>query len=374
MRQNNSFIWVFLLIIALGIFFHYQQPQYSRHNSNASPREVVERTSPLLSDEQQNIDIFQKTANSVVYITSTVLTSDFFYQYEVPQGSGSGFVWDEEGRIVTNFHVISKAHSLKVTLYDGSAYDAQLVGAAPEYDLAVIQVNAPKKKLSPILVGESGSLLVGQKVLAIGNPFGLDYTLTTGIVSALGREINGQSGHVIRDAIQTDAAINPGNSGGPLIDSSGRLIGVNTAIISPSGSYAGIGFAVPVDTVNRVVPQLIRHGKVIRPGLGVQCLSDQETARILKAYGMNVEGVFIRSVNPKSSADKAGLRGFSRDHTGAILPGDILQKIGGKPIRSLEDLHYVLDQYKVGDQVEVDFLRNFKPEKIQLTLQGISRD
>ncbi len=242
---------------------------------------------------------------SVVYLTSLALKRDIFSLnlFEIPHGAGSGFVWDQDGHIITNFHVIQEASGARVTLADHSVWDAQLVGTAPDQDLAVLYINAPKHQLKPIAIGTSGDLQVGQKVFAIGNPFGLDQTLTTGIISALGREINAVTGRTISGVIQTDAAINPGNSGGPLLDSAGRLIGVNTAIYSPSGVSTGIGFAVPVDTVNRVVPQLIRHGRIIRPGLGVR-IADDATAR---RFGL--QGVLIIQVEKGSAAETAGLRG-----------------------------------------------------------------
>ena len=194
---------------------------------------------------------------------------------EIPQGTGSGFVWDQDGHIVTNFHVVQEGDRANVTLNDGSTYPATIVGTTPDKDIAVLKIDAPPQKLLPLPIGQSSNLKVGQKVLAIGNPFGLDQTLTTGVISGLGREIKSVSGRPIHDVIQTDASINPGNSGGPLLDSSGRLIGINTAIYSPSGANAGIGFAVPVDTVNQIVPQLMKFGKITRPGLGISILADQ---------------------------------------------------------------------------------------------------
>ncbi|HEY4492827.1 MAG TPA: trypsin-like peptidase domain-containing protein, partial [Acidobacteriota bacterium] len=280
-----------------------------------SPRvgAVAEET-PLLPEERNTIDVFENAAKSVVFITSKALQYDFFSMnvFETPQGAGSGFLWDEEGHVVTNFHVIAGANALTVTLSDHSSYEAAVVGGEPNKDLAVLRIKAPSGKLIPVRIGTSDKLLVGQKVLAIGNPFGLDQTLTVGIVSALGRQIQSVTDRKIQDVIQTDAAINPGNSGGPLLDSNGSLIGVNTAIVSPSGAYAGIGFAVPVNTVKRVVPQLIRFGKVIRPGLGVGIVSDSVAQRL------GIEGVIIGQVRPGSSAAEAGLRGIQRSWGGEI--------------------------------------------------------
>jgi S1-C subfamily serine protease len=283
-----------LLVLAavIGWLLH-QTFQPALHDPEAVSRPVTAR-GDLAGDEQNTIDIFRSAAPSVVYITSIAVRRNLFSLnvYEIPQGTGSGFIWDRQGRIVTNFHVISDASRLEVTLADRSTWKAALVGAAPDRDLAVLQITAPASKLQPIAVGESTNLLVGQKVFAIGNPFGLDQTLTTGVVSALGREITAVTGRTIHDVIQTDAAINPGNSGGPLLDSAGRLIGVNTAIYSPSGASSGIGFAVPVGEVNRVVPQIISKGKVLRPGLGVT-LANRSLTRDL-----GLEGVLVLKVLP----------------------------------------------------------------------------
>ncbi len=229
----------------------------------------------------------------------------------MPEGTGSGFIWDEGGHIVTNYHVIKGADGAHVTLADHTTYRASLVGAAPDKDLAVLHIDAPKDKLVPIRIGNSTDLQVGQMAYAIGNPFGLDLTLTTGVISALGREIQSVTKRTIKNVIQTDAAINPGNSGGPLLDSAGRLIGVNTAIYSPSGSSAGIGFAIPVDEVNRVVPQLIKNGKVERPGLGVQVAHDQ----LARELGVQKGAVIVRAFR-NSPAAKAGLRPTRRDSSG----------------------------------------------------------
>ena len=278
-----------LLIVAAVVgWLLFQTFRPTLHDPRAVSR-PVEARGDLASDERNTIDIFRNAAPSVVYITSIALRRNLFSLnvQEIPQGTGSGFIWDSQGRIVTNYHVISDANRLEVTLADHSSWKAVLVGAAPDRDLAVLQISAPADTLRPIAVGESKNLLVGQKVFAIGNPFGLDQTLTTGVVSALGREITAATGRTIHDVIQTDAAINPGNSGGPLLDSAGRLIGVNTAIFSPSGASSGIGFAVPVGEVNRVVPQIIAKGKLIRPGLGITLANRRLTEEL------GLEGVLI---------------------------------------------------------------------------------
>ncbi|MGL4555045.1 MAG: S1C family serine protease, partial [Gemmataceae bacterium] len=267
------------LLLAAGVAaWRYARPGGDAGRAEtAEPRAVTPRAG-LTELERTNIQVYKDARPAVVHITSLDLRSGGLRMnaQEVPKGTGSGFIWDDAGHVVTNFHVIQAAQGARVTLADGTTYRARLVGSAPDKDLAVLKIDAPAEALRPIPVGTSDDLQVGQLVYAIGNPFGLDQTLTTGVISALGREINSTvEGRSIQGVIQTDAAINPGNSGGPLLDSSGRLIGVNTAIYSPSGSSAGIGFAIPVDEVNRAVPQLIRSGKVTRPSLGVQVAADQ---------------------------------------------------------------------------------------------------
>jgi S1-C subfamily serine protease len=340
--------------------------QAHEHNPNAIPRTIAPR-GDLAADEQTTIELFRNASPSVAYITTLAYQRDAFNLnlFEIPQGTGSGFVWDQEGHIITNFHVIQEASGAKVTLADNSDWDAQLVGVAPDQDLAVLSIKAPAERLHPIPVGTSANLQVGQKVFAIGNPFGLDQTLTTGIISALGREIQARTGRDITGVIQTDAAINPGNSGGPLLDSASRLIGVNTAIFSPSGSSAGIGFAVPVDTVNRVVPQLLRHGRVIRPGLGVRIADDATAARL------GILGVLIFDVT-EGSAAAAGLRGTRRDNQGRLILGDVIVAIDDTAVTSMNDLMTVLDTYKVGDQVTVAVQRDGERLTVPMTLEAVS--
>jgi S1-C subfamily serine protease len=333
---------------------------------SAAPRAVAPR-GPLPADEKATVELFQRLSPSVVHITTQALRRDLFSLdlMQVPAGSGSGFVWDERGHVVTNYHVIQNADSAQVVLADGSSYDARSVGVAPEKDLAVLKIDAPRAPLKPIPVGSSHDLLVGQKVLAIGNPFGLDQSLTTGIVSALGREIESPARIAIRGVIQTDAAINPGNSGGPLLDSAGRLVGVTTAIYSPSGASAGIGFAIPVDTVNRVVPQLIAHGRMMRPVLGVQTAADRVAERL------KLEGVLVVKVSPGSGAEKAGLRSTEVGRRGTIERlGDVIVAIDGKPIKSQDDLLLTLENYKPGDTVNVTLRREGKTIKADVRLQG----
>ena len=332
------------------------------------PRPVAPAPAELGPDERATISVFERATKSVVFIANTAIQRDFWSldTMEVPQGSGSGFIWSKQGHIVTNFHVIYGASSIKVTLADRSEHQAKLVGADPDHDLAVLQIQASDAVLEPLAIGTSHDLRVGQKVLAIGNPFGLDHTLTTGVVSALGRTIKSMSQRTIEGVIQTDAAINPGNSGGPLLDGAGRLIGVNTQIISPSGAYAGIGFAVPVDTVNRIVPELIKHGKLIRPGFGVSLVPDA----IARRWGIN--GVIIGKVGRGSGAERAGLRGVRETVAGRIDLGDVIVGVEGKPVETMDDLMSVMEKYKVGDRVKVDVLRNNKRITVDVTLQAVN--
>jgi len=308
----------------------------------------------LAADEQATIELFRASSPSVVYITSLAVRRDLFRLnvMEIPQGAGSGFLWDEAGHVITNYHVIQRADAAQVTLADRSVWDATLVGAAPEKDLAVLRIEAPRGQLRPLPVGSSADLSVGQKVFAIGNPFGLDQTLTTGVISALGREIDSVGGVPIRDVIQTDAAINPGNSGGPLLDSAGRLVGVNTAIFSPSGAYAGIGFAIPVDTVRWVVPDLLAHGRVRRPALGVQ-LAAAEMVR-----GWRLEGALVVDVVAGSGAERAGLRPTRRDARGRLLLGDLIVAVDGETIASSADLLLALERRRPGETVTVTVERD----------------
>lgn len=314
------------------------------------------------TDELHTIQLFDAVSPSVCFITTSALRREWFSRdvTEIPSGSGSGFVWDEEGHIITNYHVIKGASKATVTLADGSSYLAELVGKAPEKDLAVLKIDAPRNLLKRIPIGTSDNLRVGQSVYAIGNPFGLDQTLTTGVVSALDREINSVAGVPIRGVIQSDAAINPGNSGGPLMDSKGKLIGVNTAIYSPSGASAGIGFSIPVDIVRLVIPDLIKYGQVVRPTLGI------ELTRPLR----NVEGVTIYSVEPGSSASRAGLTGLSRDRAGTLILGDIITAINGRPVKNANDLYLELERYEPGEEVEVTYLRETKSYKVKVVLDS----
>ena len=327
----------------------------------------IDLSAELMPDERRDIEVFRRAAPSVVYINSIAVRQNplSFDVMKIPQGAGSGFVWDRNGHIVTNFHVAEAGQELSVVLADRSEWPARIVGVAPDKDLAVLKIDAPADKLPPLPVGGSSDLLVGQRVYAVGNPFGLDNTLTVGVVSALGRELQSPSGRTIRDVIQTDAAINPGNSGGPLIDSRGRLIGVNTAIYSPSGANAGIGFSVPVDTVKRLVPQLIATGRAVQPGIGVSILSDDLARR------SEVEGVVIRSVQPRGPAARAGLEGLRRTQRGWAL-GDLIVAVNGKRVRTIDEMAQVFEDAGVGGVVTLTVARDGKERTVELELIDLS--
>ncbi len=303
----------------------------------------------ISAEERRDIEVFRRGSASVVFITNYTRQIDFFSfdAVDTPSGTGSGFVWDREGHIVTNFHVIEDGTKFSVTLGDAE-YEAVVVGAAPDKDLAVLKVDAPGGRLVPLVVGRSSDLCVGQRVLAVGNPFGFDHTLTTGVVSGLGRELRSPSGRRIRDVIQTDAAINPGNSGGPLLDSSGRLIGINSAIYSPSGASAGISFAVPIDTVSRLVPQLIRYGRIKQPGIAGATLVSDAIAR-----SNGIEGVPIYQVEEGSPSDQAGLAGITVTRSRRPRLGDVIVAVDGKKIRSQQDLYDAFEASGVGATVRL---------------------
>ncbi len=328
---------------------------------------VPPRPRPELADEEQaTISLFERASPATVYITSLATQQDFFSldTSEIPRGSGSGFIWDLQGHVVTNYHVIASADAARVTLADHSNWDAKLVGGAPEKDIAVLKIDAPARRLVALPIGSSSGLRVGQSVFAIGNPFGLDQTLTTGVVSALGREIQSLAGNPIQDMIQTDAAINPGNSGGPLLDSAGRLIGVNTAIFSPSGASSGIGFAIPADTVSAVVRDLVAYGRIRRPTLGIQLAPETVAQRL------GLEGVVIYQVERGTGAARAGLRGMRRDAFGRWALGDVILSIDGQPVGSGGDLLVALENKKPGDTVRVGILRGDRRSEVDVRLGG----
>jgi len=318
----------------------------------------------LTPDEKNNIDIFSKTNKSVVYVTNTQLQRDRFSLniYEIPAGAGTGIVWDKSGHIVTNFHVIKNAKKIKITLWDHSSWEAKIVGVAENKDLAVLKIGAPSKLIFPIQPGDSSKLEVGRKVLAIGNPFGLDTTLTVGVVSALDREIEIDR-KKIAGLIQTDAAINPGNSGGPLLNSKGYLVGINTVIIGPGGGSAGVGFAIPVNEVKKIVPQLINFGQIMRPIMGIHVLHDSVARRY------RIKGAIVLEVLPGSAAEKAGMIGISRDRRDNIFLGDIIVKIDKHTINSQDELLSTLEYYKPGNRIVVETIRGNSKKKLNLTLQ-----
>ena len=351
-----NWLIIILLILVTGLLWR------ERGGKAAVPRQVpVVARGDLAEDEKSTIALFKQAAPSVVHITNLAVRRDLNMDiFGIPQGTGTGFIWDKNGYVVTNYHVIETAGAAKVMLADRSEWDAALVGVAKDKDVAVLKIEAPQDKLSAIMVGESANLEVGQKVFAIGNPFGLDQTLTTGVVSGLGREILSVTKRPIQGVIQTDAAINPGNSGGPLLDSAGRLIGINTAI--PAEVSAGIGFAVPVDTVQIIVPQIIKHGKVERIGLGITSWDDQRMAQ----WGLR--GVLVREVIEGGPAAKVGIRPtrITNDET---IPGDLILAVNGKAVNNTRDLYRILDQFKAGDVVTLTIHRDESEMKVAVPLE-----
>jgi S1-C subfamily serine protease len=362
-------VWLMIVLLAVvSLLFLNEARSWLAdvHYQGAQPRLVAVR-GELASDEQSTIALFKAVAPSVVYITSVSFQKDCFYcrALEVQQGTGSGFIWDANGYVVTNYHVIADTESVQVALADQSAWKARLVGSDPDLDIAVLKIDAPRHLLPPIPIGTSSDLQVGQKVFAIGNPFGFDQTLTSGIISGLGREITGATNRPIRGVIQTDAAINPGNSGGPLLDSAGRVIGINAAILSPSGAYAGIGFATPVDALNRIVPRIIRGEQIQKPRLGIIMAEDYLVRRL------GLEGALILTVTPNGAADKAGLLPTRRDEKGGLVLGDRIIAIDGEPVRSTNDLFRIIDSHKIGDTVRVTVMREDRKIEAQVKLQSL---
>ncbi|MEZ4399439.1 MAG: trypsin-like peptidase domain-containing protein [Kofleriaceae bacterium] len=353
-----------LLLVAAALVFTVVKMRRTQPDVVYESRPVALPVGDYGADEKSTIAVFKAVSPSVVHITNIQQMRNTITATvdDVPQGTGSGFIWDEHGHIVTNFHVIDGATSTEVTLSDGKTYEGKIIGTARDKDIAVIKIDAPPSKLAKIMVGTSADLQVGQKVLAIGNPFGLDQTLTTGVISGLGREITSKSQRKIYDVVQTDAPINPGNSGGPLLDSQGRLIGINTAIYSPSGASAGIGFAVPVDTVNLVVPQILNLKGEVRPVLGINILSDGEMRQV------GAIGVGIRNVGRGGPADRAGITGLVQGPSGLEL-GDVITKIDGQPVAKTSDLYKVLDRRRIGDTVELEVVRGGNRRTVKVTLE-----
>ncbi len=361
--MNRRSSTVFILLFILAALFYYYGPFGERQGRVVStPRDIVPR-GDLASFEKATIDIFNASAPSVVYIFTENAVTGFFGRRQIRQGNGSGFLWDTRGHVVTNYHVVKGARRVQVRLDSGEAIDATYVGSSPDHDLAVIRLRSVPSLIQPIPVGGSGDLQVGQAVFAIGNPYGLTRTLTTGVISALDRRLPTAAGREVLGVIQTDAAINPGNSGGPLLDSAGRLIGVNTAIISGSGSSAGIGFAVPVDVVNEVVPQLITSGKVPRPGIGIVVLDEERAARL------DIAGVVIDRVMPNSAAERAGLIGI--DYENRLL-GDVIVAVDGETVSDLDDFVRLLQKSAIGQEVMLDVSRNETVRSVAVTIVDIS--
>ncbi|WP_374562544.1 S1C family serine protease [Ideonella sp.] len=361
-RRRRLWAAASFVVLAAAAGVASLQPAWGR--PDAAPRSIATR-GPLSGDEQNNIAVFKAASPSVVNITALTVERDFFSLnvQQVPRGTGTGFVWDDRGHIVTNFHVIQGASAARVTLADQTSYRAELVGAFPDRDLAVLRIDAPKARLPALPIGTSRELQVGQRVFAIGNPFGLDQTLTTGIVSALGREIESATRRMIRGVIQTDAAINPGNSGGPLLDSAGRLVGVTTAIYSPSGASSGIGFAIPVDEVNRIVPRLIRDGRMVRPALGISGGPPSLTRSLELPTGVALVGV--TSGGP---AQRAGLEPFRRGRDGRVVQGDVITAVNDEAVTDLDDLLTALERYRPGDKVTLSLWRGGQTRKLAVTL------
>lgn len=358
--MTGEAFWKRLAVITLAVLTLFLSERVLRDYlfSATAPRAVVPRED-LGLDEKRNARIFQSVAPSVVSISTRQGGSRFDTQVG---GSGSGFVWDAAGHVVTNDHVVANASEIAVVFEDGRAIPASLVGTAPWADLAVVKLSVVPLDLKPIKVGSSHDLVVGQTVLAIGNPFGLSHTLTTGIISALDRQLPTQSGRIVAGVVQTDAAINPGNSGGPLVDTAERLIGVNTAIIAPSGTFAGVGFAIPVDTVNRIVPALIKDGRAPLPGIGIGVVAEE----IAKQAG--IQGIVVASVQRGSAAEAAGLQGLSP--RGEL--GDVIVEAEGEPVSNVAELSLALERVGIGNKARLTAAREGREREVTVTVQDIN--
>lgn len=383
MKTGNIIIGLLLLCLGVGTGIWYSNvsktdpledfsvhtkfdtSETANNSTNKGIKRDVDPVTVVTDIETATIKLFEETSPSVCFINTSKMTQTSYWSrnvYETPSGSGSGFIWDKEGSIVTNFHVVKGASKITVTLSDMSTWEAEVLGKEPNKDLAVLRIKAPRRVLTPIKVGFSNDLKVGQSVFAIGNPFGLDQTLTTGIISALGREINSINGFPIDDVIQTDAAINPGNSGGPLLDSSGRLIGVNTMIYSPSGASAGIGFSIPVDEVNWVVSDIVKYGEVRKPVIGISLLNSQKSTQA------GIEGALILKVTKNGPADKAGLQESSWNSVGDFDIGDIIVGINNEAVESNRDLFLALEQFSPGETISILYERDGKERAVELVL------
>lgn len=361
MKTFNYSTAFFLIGASLFLLYSLSTDPVEKHT-------VASCNCTITEEEKQNISIFENVKDSVVFISIHQEVVDHWRMstIDVPQGAGSGFVWNRDGYIVTNYHVIMNANKAVVTLKNGSKYNAALVGAAPDYDIAVLKIAPVKHLLKPVDLGTSKDLKVGQTVYALGNPFGLDWTMTKGIISALERSMYASNGTTIQHMIQTDASINPGNSGGPLLNSQGRVIGVNNMILSPSGANAGIGFSIPIDTVKRVVNSIIKKGSYIRPAIGISVSSSMNE---LYKETSGKSGVVVVDVLPNTSAAKSKLRSTYSDHRGHITFGDVIVSLNDKSVESLEDLFGLLDEYESGDTVTLEVIRENKTQKVDIELQ-----
>jgi S1-C subfamily serine protease len=367
-RPSGMRVGAIAFIVLLPVFVWLLVPSVREPFAQTPEPRLITPRGALASDEQATIDLFERSKSSVVFISTRKEVMDYWTRntFSVPQGTGSGFVWDDKDHVVTNLHVIDNASEAMVRLNDGRDYNATLVGASRDHDLAVLRINVPENRPAPLPIGSSHDLKVGQRVYAIGNPFGLDWTFTTGIVSALDRSLDAENGATIEHLVQTDAAINPGNSGGPLLDSAGRLIGITTAIYSPSGAYAGVGFAVPVDTINRVVPKLIATGRYERPSLGIGM--DDNANQVIMQH-LKLEGVAVLAVYPNSGAAAAGLRAARRDRRGIVV-GDVIVEVDNKAVTKPSEIISLLDEKEIGDRVPVAFLREGKKLTVTIELQA----
>jgi 2-alkenal reductase len=360
--RNRTVPWLLIAAAAVIVIAMVQYFGSRQQFTTSVPRTIAPR-GELANFEKATIDIFNTASPSVAYIFTENAVRGFFGTREMRQGAGSGFLWDRHGHVVTNFHVIQGAQRIQVRMDTGEALEATYVGGSQDYDLAVVRLRTMPSDIQPIPVGTSSDLQVGQAVFAIGNPFGLSRTLTTGVISALDRRLPTAAGREVVGVIQTDAAINPGNSGGPLIDSAGRLIGVNTAIISGSGNSAGIGFAVPADVVNQVVPLLISKGKVPRPGIGIVVLDEEAAA------GLGVVGVIIDRVMPGSSADRSGLQGI--DYRNRRL-GDVIIAVDDQEVTTIVEFVRQMQQYEIGQTVRLKVRSGDSVREVTVQVMDIS--
>jgi S1-C subfamily serine protease len=353
----------------LGGFLQLRNANIASAENQPTPQGISNPAT--VSDEQNSIEVYKALSPGVAFITTSTQAQNFLgEESETEKGNGSGSVIDAQGHILTNYHVVEGATKLSVSFGGEKTYQAKVVGGDPDTDLAVIQIESGTDKLTVVPLGDSDQLEVGQKVLAIGNPFGLDRTLTTGVISGLQRPIRARNGRTIEGAIQTDASINPGNSGGPLLDKFGRMIGINSQILSPAGGSVGVGFAIPVSIAKRIVPQLIQYGEVRRPKLGAALYSVEQLSE--RGIEMPVaKGLLIRSVSPGGSAAGAGLRGLSQDANGELILGDIITSIDGTKVADMDDVYKILDKKQIGDTVQVEIYRGSKTQIVPLKLMPL---